>query len=167
MSTQPEGAGREAGGSLLPVPAPLAAKLRAAGRVAPAWYAAAVVALGAVAAVALVGVPAGLGLALLGVALCGLAAAHGTAPGAYTLTLRALAAALAAVPALRDADWVWIPSLVAAGMLASLAAAGGASGRQVVAGLTHALWRPLLGVAAVAAPLGRAIGRPDGARVRP
>src|SRR5215210_9594297 len=121
MSTQPEGAGREAGGSLLPVPAPLAAKLRAAGRVAPAWYAAAVVALGAIAAVALVGVPAGLGLALLGVALCGLAAAHGTVPGAYTLTLWALAAALAAVPALRDADWVWIPSLVAAGMLASLA----------------------------------------------
>src|SRR5215213_11029802 len=112
VSTQPEGAGREAGGSLLPVPAPLAAKLRAAGRVAPGWYAAAVAALGVLAAVALVGVPAGLGLALLGVALCGLAAALGMAPGAYTLTLWALAAALAAVPALRDADWVWIPCLI-------------------------------------------------------
>jgi hypothetical protein len=167
VSTQPEGAGREAGGSLLSVPAPLAAKLRAAGRVAPGWYPAAVAALGVLAAVALVGVPAGLGLALLGVALCGLAAALGMAPGAYTLTLWALAAALAAVPALRDADWVWIPCLIAAAMLASLAAAGGASGRQVVAGLTHAPRRPLLGAVAVVAPLGRAVCRPDGARVRP
>ena len=167
MSTPFDGAGREAGGSLQPVPAPLAAKLREAGRVAPAWYAAAVVALGAFAAVALGGVPAGAGLALLGVALCGLAAALGTSRGAYTLTLWALAGALAAVPALRDADWVWIPSLVAAAMLASLAAAGGASGRQVVAGLTRALRRPLLGAVAVVAPLGRAVGRPDGARVRP
>jgi uncharacterized protein DUF4153 len=67
----------------------------------------------------------------------------------------------------RAAAWVWIPCLLGAAMLASLALAGGRSGRQVVAGLAAALRRPLLGMVAVVAPVGRAAGRADGARVRP
>jgi hypothetical protein len=179
-------AGREAGGW------PLPPRLRVAVLAAPAWYAAAVLGLGAFAAVALVGVPAGVGLAALGLALCGLGLALGpsrrravaaraaslragpapaaaTAPrgdAAYRVALWLLAAALAVMPAIRAAPWVWVPCLLGAAMLASLAAAGGASGRQVVAGLAQAL-RPLRGTVAVVAPLGRAAGRADHARLRP
>jgi hypothetical protein len=159
----------------------LQARLREAGRAAPGWYAAAVLALGAFAATALVGVPAGAGLASLGVALCALGAAltaRGSGAGlptravgpradAYPAVLWLLAAALALAPAVRAAAWVGVPCLFGAAMLASLAAGGGHSGRQVVAGLTLALRRPLLGTAAVLAPLGRAVGRADGSRVRP
>jgi hypothetical protein len=193
-------------------PQPYTARLRAATTVAPTWYAAAVLALGAFAATTLVGAPAGAGVAALGVALCALAAAHtataGTATAADTATamdsatapsrgaatsgglrggplaargavatgrvvvphrtaLWLLAASLAVMPAVRAAAWVWVPCLFGAVMLASLAAAGGRSGRQVVAGLTAAVRRPLLGTAAAVAPLGRAAGRADGARVRP
>ena len=172
MTTPPHDAGREAGGS--PLGARHARMLREATAAAPAWYAAAVLALGACAAVGLVGVPAGAGLAALGLALCGVAAVATGAPArgaradaAYRAALWLLAAALAVMPAVRAAGWVWFWCLVGAAMLASLAAAGGQSGRQVVAGLTRALRRPLLGLAAVAAPLGRAAGRTDGSRVRP
>ena len=116
MTMPADGAGRVAGGSVLPVPGPYAAKLRAAGRAAPAWYAACVAALGALAAVALVGVPAGAGLALLGVALCGLGVRR--ADGRYGLALWVLAV----TPSVRAADWVWIPCLIGAATLASLAA---------------------------------------------
>jgi hypothetical protein len=152
------------------------ARLRAAGLAAPGWYAGAVLALAGFAATALVGVPAGAGLAALGVALCGLGAGlavRGTdargprGDAAFRAALWLLAAALAAVPAVRAAAWVWIPSVIGTAMLASLAAGGGRSGRQVLAGLTLALRRPLLGAAAVLAPLGRAAGRADGSRVRP
>jgi uncharacterized protein DUF4153 len=168
----------------------LAAKLAAASGAAPVWYAAAVLGLGAFAAVALVGVEAGAGLAAIGLALCGLGAALGPprrrraasaraasagrpaaateprAEAAYRLVLWLLAAALALMPAVRAAGWVWIPCLLGAAMLASLAASGGESGRQVLAGLARAL-RPLVGTAATLAPLGRAAGRADGSRVRP
>ena len=175
MTTRTDDAGREAGGS--PLGARHARQLREAATAAPAWYAAAVLALGAFAAVGLVGVPAGAGLAALGVALCAVAAVATAPPAAgdrgsradtaYRAALWLLAASLAAMPALRAAGWVWFWCLVGAAMLASLAAAGGHSGRQVAAGLTCALRRPLLGLAAVAAPLGRAAGRTDGSRVRP
>jgi two-component system, OmpR family, sensor histidine kinase BaeS len=143
----------------------LATRLRAAAGIAPAWYAACVAALGAFAAVALVGVPAGAGLAALGAALCGLGMRR--ADGRHGLALWLLAAALAVTPAVRAAAWVWIPCLIGAALLASLAASGGRSGRQVLAGLAGAVRRPLLGVVATAAPLGRAAGRADGARLRP
>ena len=104
MRTPADGAGREAGGSLLPVPGSLAAKLRAAAGAAPAWYAACVAALGAFAAVALVGVPAGAGLAALGVALCGLGMRR--ADGRHGLALWLLAAVLAVTPAVRAAEWL-------------------------------------------------------------
>ena len=148
-----------------PCAGPLAAKLRAAAGAAPAWYAACVAALGAFAAVALVGVPAGAGLALLGVALCGLGMRR--ADGRHGLALWLLAAVLAVTPVVRAAEWVWIPCLIGAALLASLAAAGGRSGRQVLAGLTRAPRRPLLGAVATVAPLGRTAGRADGARLRP
>ncbi len=186
MTTPPHGAGREAGGPPLGAPvtggAPATggarqrrfqARLRAAGHAAPRWYAGAVLALGGFAAAALVTVPAGAGLAALGVALCGLGAAlamrgsRARGDTAYRAALLLLAAALAAVPAVRSAWWVCEPSVVGAAMLASLAAAGGHSGRQVVAGLTLALRRPLAGTAAVLAPLGRTAGRADGSRLRP
>ena len=77
VTTPPHDAGREAGG--WPLGARHAQRLREAATAAPAWYAAAVLALGAFAAVSLVGVPAGAGLAALGVALCA-AAAVATAP---------------------------------------------------------------------------------------
>jgi hypothetical protein len=178
VSSPSEAAGREAGGSPLLGSGRIVALYRAAETAAPAWYAAGVAALGAFAAVALVGVPAGLGLAVLGVALCGLAARlaavparDGAAPAragaAYRMALFLLAAALAGMPAVRAAVWVWLPCVIGAAMLASLAAAGGASGRQVVAGLSRALLRPVVGTVATVAPLGRAVVRPDSARVRP
>ena len=57
MTTPPDDAGREAGGS--PLGARHARQLREAATAAPPWYAAAVLALAAFAAVGLVGVPAG------------------------------------------------------------------------------------------------------------
>ena len=167
MSTPPDAAGREAGGSPLLASGRLVALYRAAETAAPAWYAAGVTALGAFAAVALVGVPAGVGLAALGVALCALGARLAAPATPYRTALWLLAAALAVMPAVRAAQWVWIPCLIGAAMLASLAAAGGTSGRQVLAGLFRAPLRPALGTVATVAPLGRAAGRADSARVRP
>ena len=182
MNAPPHGAGREAGGRPLPGQAaarpraPFAARLRAAGLAAPPWYAAAVLALAAFAAVALVGRPAGAGLAAAGAALCAAAGVDAARAGGaarpdgrdpWTAVLWVLAGALALMPALRAAAWARVPSLIGAGMLASLAAAGGRSGRQVVAGLLRWLAVLSLGPAAVVAPLGRSAGRADGSRVRP
>jgi hypothetical protein len=165
VTTTPHDAGREAGRP----PLPYAARLRSAGHAAPVWYAGAVLGLGAFAAVALVGVPAGVGLAGLGLALCGLAAGLGRrrTDAVHSAALVVLAGALEVMPAVRAAAWVWVPCLFGAAMLASLALAGGRSGRQLVAGLSAALRRPLLGTVAAIAPLGRVAGRADGARVRP
>jgi hypothetical protein len=164
---RPDAAGREAGGSALLASGRLVALYRTAESAAPAWYAAGVAVLGAFAAVALVGVPAGVGLAALGVALCALGARLAAPATSYRAALWLLAAALAVMPAVRAAQWVWIPCLIGAAMLASLASAGGTSGRQVLAGLSRALLRPVLGTVATLAPLGRAAGRADSARVRP
>jgi len=66
----PHAAGREAGGR----PLPFTTRWRAAATAAPAWYAGTVLAPATFAAAALIGRPAGAGLAVVGAALCAAAA---------------------------------------------------------------------------------------------
>jgi hypothetical protein len=79
----------------------------------------------------------------LGVVLCALAAGvagrlgRGRTLGWWSRLWLALATGLAATALLRDADWVVVPSLVAAVTLCSLALAGGTSWVGVVNGLTR------------------------------
>ncbi len=129
----------------------------------PRWYPGALLALGLLAALYVVGARAGAGLAALGVALCLVAAVAARRGDLWTVVLWQLAAALAVMPAVRAASWVWSMDVVAAGLLASLAAAGGRSGRQVSLGLLAA-WRRLpWGPVVALSPL----RRPDAARFRP
>lgn len=120
----------------------------------PAWAARAILAVGALAAAALVGQPLGLGVAAALLALGAVAAAV-KRPGVIPMVdLRvaepperdpwvrvwwALAAALACVPFLRAATWVVLPALFTAGGLASLAVTGGRRWGQLLAGLAL-LW---------------------------
>ncbi len=129
----------------------------------PRWYPGALLALGALAALAVVGAPAGLGLAVLGVALCVAGALAAGRRDPWTAGCWLLAAALAAMPAVRAAGWVVWMDCLAAGLLASLAAAGGRSGRQVALGLVAWLWRLPLGAPAALEPLRGS----DASRLRP
>jgi hypothetical protein len=88
--------------------------------------------LGALAASALVGRPAGLGVTAVAVAVLAVAA-RPRDPWAYVWWLAA--AALAGVATLRDAAWIVWPSLVGAALLGSAAAAGGAAWWPLIAGL--------------------------------
>jgi hypothetical protein len=92
----------------------------------------AVLAIGAIAAATVVGPPVGLALTVTTWALFAVTAAR---HDPWSVVLRLLAAALAGVATLRAADWIVGPCLIAAVALAALAAAGGASWRQVAAGL--------------------------------
>jgi len=116
----------------------------------PVWAARGILAVGLLAAGTVVGQPLGLGVA---VALLALGAIAGVVrrPGAIpAVDLRlaeprerdrwswvwwALAAGLTCVPLLRAATWVVVPSLFAAGALASLAVSGGVRWGQLGAGL--------------------------------
>jgi Domain of unknown function (DUF4173) len=129
----------------------------------PRWYAGALLALGALAALAVVGAPAGLALAFVGVALCAAGAVAAPRRDAWTLATWALAAALAAIPGVRAAGWIVWMDVVAAGLLASLAAAGGRSGRQVALGLLALVRRLPFAVPAAVVPLRGA----DATRLRP
>jgi hypothetical protein len=111
----------------------------------PSWAARAVISLGVLAAVVLVGRPAGAGLTVLLVALGAIAAvaARDRSDGAWTLVWWALAAALALVPVLRAAAWVLVPTVAAAALLASLAVSGGRRWGEVGAGLGALVaWTP-------------------------
>jgi hypothetical protein len=125
--------------------------------VTPVWAARGVVAIGAVAALTLVGESLGLGVALVALALGELAArvrSPVAIPGQDLRVAEApprdrwvrvwwvLAAALACVPVLRAAPWVVVPALVASAALASLAATGGRRWGQLMAGL-GVLWARL------------------------
>jgi hypothetical protein len=112
-----------------------------------------VLGLGVLAALTLVGRPHGLGLALLAVGLVAVAAASVRAWDGWTAGWVVAAAPLSAVPALRAAGWVAALSLVGAGALASLAVSGGATARQVAAGLVAIPRRAPLGPFAVVMPL--------------
>jgi hypothetical protein len=103
----------------------------------PRW---AVLAVSAVAAVTVIGPPAGLALT---VTACALFAVTARRLDSWSVVYRLLAVALAGVATLRAAGWVVAPSLLAAVALAALAAAGGAGWRQVAAGLVP---RPALDV---------------------
>jgi hypothetical protein len=124
----------------------------------PRWAGRVVVALGALAGATLVGVPMGLGLVLVLLALGVVAARVPRPAGAPLADLRTLpeplgrdgwtrlwwtlAAALALVPLLRDAAWVVVPAVLAAAALASLAATGGRRWGELGAGL-GILWARL------------------------
>jgi len=84
----------------------------------------ALVAVGAIAAGALVDRAAGLGVSLVALTVLALAA-----PLTHPWTL--LAAALSVVATVRAAEWIVFPSLIAAYALAALAAAGGVAWRPV------------------------------------
>ena len=100
--------------------------------------AAALIAIAAVAAFTLVHHPVGLGLTVVLIAVYATAAN----PNAWWL----LAAALATIATLRAAPWVVAPALAASVAVASYAASGGASWRQVGLGMVRIGHRPDAGV---------------------
>jgi Domain of unknown function (DUF4153) len=104
----------------------------------PVWFAPAVLALAAGAAVALPGRPAGLALALLGAGLLAAVAAAAPNRDVFAIGCWSAASLLAAVPAVRAAGWVAALSLLAALALAAVAAAGSRTWREVGAGLAGA-----------------------------
>ena len=119
--------------------------------VTPVWAARGVVAIGAAAALTLVGESLGLGIAVVALALGALAArvrppvaipgrdlrvAEPPPRDRWVRVWWVLAAALACIPVLRAAAWVVVPALVAAAALASLAATGGRRWGQLLAGLS-------------------------------
>jgi hypothetical protein len=104
------------------------------------WRSPAIVAVATIAALTLVGHPAGLGLSAVLIALY--VVKQGVRPpvsrGDKTIAWWwLLAAGLAAVATVRTAAWVVVPSLLASVALASLASAGGPSWRQVGLGLVR------------------------------
>ena len=106
-------------------PAPSAATRR---------FAAAVAAAGLLGAVALPGQPAGLGVALVALAIAAACTLGGPPPrGAHAL-FGALALLLSGVAVLRDAAWLVATDIASAACLASLAASRGRSPRAVVRG---------------------------------
>jgi len=100
--------------------------------------AAALIVIAAVAALTLVHHPIGLGLTVVLIAIYAATAR----PSAWWI----LAAALAAVATLRSAAWVVAPALIASLAVASYAASGGASWRQVALGLVRIGRKPEAGV---------------------
>jgi hypothetical protein len=94
----------------------------------------AVVAIGAVTAAVLVGRAAGLGVTVVAIALLAVTVRPREA---WAIVFWLGAAALAAVATVRAAGWIVWPSLLAAGALGSLAAAGGAAWWPVAAGIAR------------------------------
>jgi hypothetical protein len=97
----------------------------------------AVLGIGAVAAAALVDRPLGLGATVVGCALLAVAALAAARRDAWSIVWWLAAAALATVATVRAAGWIVWPSLVAATMFGSLAAAGGAGWWALAVGLTR------------------------------
>ena len=93
----------------------------------PRWFALAAVVVAAAAAASLVGRPVGLGLSLVGAALCASAALLAGHRSRWAVAWWAGAAALCALATLRDAVWVTLPALLAALALAAVAAGGAAT----------------------------------------
>jgi hypothetical protein len=124
----------------------------------PAWFAPATLALAAVAGLALPGRPAGLGLALVGAGLCAAVAAAAPRRDLFAIGCWLAAAALALVPAVRAAGWVVVLSLLAALALATLAAGGSRTWREVGAALLAAAAALVPGPLLVAALLARRAG---------
>ena len=86
------------------------------------------------AALALPGEPAGLGVALVALAVLAIAVATTRPRDPFAIACWAAAAALAVMPAIRAAGWVAFLSLLAAVTLGSLAAARARSWREVLTG---------------------------------
>jgi hypothetical protein len=105
---------------------------------------------GSLAALLLPGRPAGLGVALAGLAVIGVAVACTRPRDPWRLACWAAAAALAVVPAVRAAEWVVVLSLLAAVVLGSLAASGARTWRGVVAGALGWLGQLVPGLALLA-----------------
>lgn len=101
------------------------------------WFPAAALALAVLAAATLVGPPVGLGVAVVAVLLLATAAAAAPRRDPWSAVWWLGAIGLACVPAVRAAAWVVWPSLIVSAALACLAASGGASWRQVGAGLAR------------------------------
>ena len=119
---------------------------------------------GFVAALLLPGRPAGLGVAVAGLAVVGVAVACTRPRDPWRLACWGAAAALAVIPAVRAAEWVVVLSLLAAVVLGSLAASGARTWRGVVAGALGWLGQlvPALALLAV-----RAVPADGGARWGP
>jgi hypothetical protein len=124
----------------------------------PAWFAPAVLALAALAAFALPGHPAGLGLALAATGLCVAVAAAAPGRDVFATGCWLAAAALAVVPAVRAAGWVVALSLLAALALAAVAAAGARTWRELAAAPFGVALALVPGPLLVAAPLLRRTG---------
>jgi Domain of unknown function (DUF4173) len=105
---------------------------------------------GCFAALLLPGRPAGLGVAVAGLAVIGVAIACTRPRDPWRLACWGAAAALAVIPALRAAAWVVVLSLLAAVVLGSLAASGAQSWRGVVAGALGWLGQLVPGLALLA-----------------
>ena len=117
---------------------PIARAWPRAAAAVPAWFAPSALGLAAAAALALPGHRAGLGLALVGIGLLAAVAAAAPQRDGFAVACWLAAAALAAMPALRDAGWVVVLSLLAALALAAVAAAGARTWRELGAGLAAA-----------------------------
>jgi hypothetical protein len=98
----------------------------------------AVLAIGALAGLTLVGRPLGLGTSIAACALLIVAAIAAPRRDAWSIAWWLAAAALASMATVRAAGWVVWPSLIAAAGLASLAAAGGARWWALAVGLARA-----------------------------
>ena len=124
----------------------------------------AALAAGLVAAVAVAGEAMGLGVVLCALAV-GLAGRLGRnrALGWWSRGWLALAAVLAAMAVLRDADWVVVPSVLAATGLTSLALAGGTGWAGTARGLLRFVPRFGPGSGALIRGLGRALPSGGGA----
>ena len=112
----------------------------------------------ALAAALLAGRPVGLGVALIALALVGVAVRAARTRDAWRSFCWVAAAALALMPALRSAGWVAALSLLAAAVLASLGATGARSSRAVAAGAVGWLHNLVPGLVLLVAASLRAAG---------
>ena len=119
------------------------------------------------AALLLPGRPAGLGVAVAALSVVVIAVLATRPREPWRIACWAAAAALALMPALRAADWVVVLSLFAAAPLASLAATGARSWREVVAGALAWVTRFLPGLARVVVLTARVGGESRLARFGP
>jgi Domain of unknown function (DUF4173) len=149
-------------------PAPPPPRARAASPTPPLPPRAVVAALvaGLLGAVAVAGEAMGLGVVLCALAV-GIAGRLGRSRPLdwWSRLWLALAAGLATTALLRDADWVVVPSLLAALALASLALAGGTSWAGVASGLARIVPRLGPGPAALARGIGNVV--PDAGSAAP
>ena len=135
-----------------------ASRAGASGRFAAAALAAAALAAGVLAAMLLPRAPVGLGFAVLAAALaCAAALAGRPARPARSALLGAIAVALAASAAVRDAGWVVVGELVAAVALGSLAMSAPRTWRASLLGAVAAPRRMGSGARLVAGVAARAL----------